>query len=189
MPIADKEFFIAHYNEVKNILNNCGVTRCGLNFEPNKTQVLLEFKDKKIFYKVEEALMNLCNQCETAYTVSLSAFSAKGQPLLSSKTAIDFEDLKPKVDVDINDEVKVIQGKEQVIQASNIANKAAKVLVNLSKTIQSSSDIEMVYKTTNLPALVNSLSEFINLWEELEKKLHTQHSESRQNTSVLFTPT
>ena len=99
MPIADKEFFIAHYNEVKNILNNCGVTRCGLNFEPNKTQVLLEFKDKKIFYKVEEALMNLCNQCETAYTVSLSAFSAKGQPLLSSKTLMTSKLLKQSIQI------------------------------------------------------------------------------------------
>lgn len=190
MPIADKKFFTERYNEIKSILNAFGVAKCALNFQPSKTQIFLEFKDKKNFYGVEEALMKLCNQYGTAYTVSFSAFSVNGQSLLGSKAAIDFEDLKPeiKASVENNDEAKVKQVKDQIIQASNVANETAKALINLSKTVQSSSDIDMIYKTTNFEVVVNSLAEIINSCQKLEKELYKQHSESHQGTAIFFTP-
>jgi hypothetical protein len=95
MPIIDKEFFLTHLDEIKNIFDLHGVKKAVIHFADIDTILFLDFKEKAshLFVKIKNDLINLGHKYNVAYTLKLSNFIIFDQEVPIPEGSINFEDL------------------------------------------------------------------------------------------------
>jgi hypothetical protein len=90
MKPVDKEFFLTHCGEIKEIFDHCKVKRSSVYFDRRHTFIYLEYEGCNQNNVLKDNLMDLCHKYEYLHTNKLNSFSIAGQQVTLLKDTMEF---------------------------------------------------------------------------------------------------